>query len=263
VALPNLFGPMSRIVITILAIIALVYLGLCVALFLYQRSLLYFPQPRVSGNNTPTLSFPVDGAELIITVRAHCGPKALLYFGGNAENVSYTLPVLTAAFPGRALYLMNYRGYGGSTGKPTEAALVADALALFDKIHAEHSDIVVMGRSLGSGVAIHLASLRAASNLILVTPYNSIQDLAAQQYPYFPVRQLMQDKFESWKYAPKIAVPTLVIAAEHDRVIPRESTEALLTHFRSGVAQLEFLPGTSHNTIAESPEYVGLLKSLN
>jgi pimeloyl-ACP methyl ester carboxylesterase len=254
---------MSRIVIVIFAAIALVYLGLCVALFLYQRSLLYFPQPRVPGNIAPTLTLSVDGAELLVTVRAHRGSKALLYFGGNAENVSYTLPLLTTAFPERALYLMNYRGYGGSTGQPTEAALVADSLALFDKLQAEHSDIVVMGRSLGSGVAIHLASLRPASNLVLVTPYNSIQDLAANQYPYFPVRLLMRDKFESWKYAPKIAVPTLVIAAEHDRVIPRESTAALLTHFRSGIAKLEFLPGTGHNTIAESPEYVALLKSLN
>jgi pimeloyl-ACP methyl ester carboxylesterase len=254
---------MSRIVIIILAVIALVYVGLCVALFLYQRSLLYFPQPRLSGSNAPTLILPADGAELLITVRAHSGPKALVYFGGNAENVSYTLPVLTSAFPERALYLMNYRGYGGSTGQPTEAALVADALALFDKIHAEHGDVVVMGRSLGSGVAIHLASLRPASRLVLVTPYNSIQDLAAKQYSYFPVRLLMRDKFESWKYAPQIAVPTLVIAAEHDRVIPRESTEALLTHFRSGIAKLEFLPGTGHNNISESPEYVGLLKNLN
>ncbi|MEO8006340.1 MAG: alpha/beta hydrolase, partial [Betaproteobacteria bacterium] len=78
----------------------------------------------------------------------------------------------------------------------------------------------------------------------------------------FPVRLLMQDKFESWKYAPRIAVPTLVIAAEQDRVIPRDSTELLLTHFRNGVATLHFLAGTGHNTLSESPEYISLLKGL-
>lgn len=253
---------MSRIVIMIFAAIALVYLGLCVALFLHQRSLLYFPQPRPSGNDAPTLTLPVDGAELLITVRAHSGPKALLYFGGNAEAVSYQLPLLAAAFPEHALYLMNYRGYGGSTGKPTEAALVADALALFDKVHAEHSDIIVMGRSLGSGVAIHLASLRPASRLVLVTPYNSIQDLAAKRYPYFPVRLLMQDKFESWRYAPKIGVPTLILVAEYDQLVPRDSTDLLVTHFRDGIATAVVIPGTRHNSISESAEYIALLKNL-
>jgi pimeloyl-ACP methyl ester carboxylesterase len=255
-------GSMSRIVILIFAVIALVYLGLCVFLFLSQRSLLYFPPARSLANNAPTISFPVDGAELLITVRARSGPKALIYFGGNGEDVSYGLPALTTAFPERALYLMNYRGYGGSSGKPSEAAIVADALAFFDKAHAEHSDIILMGRSLGSGVAIQLAAQRPASHLVLVTPYNSIQELAARRYPFFPVRWLLLDKFESWKYAPRIAIPTLVIAAEHDYTVPGWSTELLLTHFQSGIATLRTLPGTGHNNLSESAEYIALLKNL-
>lgn len=253
---------MSRIALIVAAAVALVYLGLCVFLFLSQRSLLYFPPQRSPGNHSPTVKFPVNGAELLITVSAREGPKAVLYFGGNGEDVSWNLPVLAAAFPDRAVYLMNYRGYGGSSGKPSEAAIVADALALFDMVHAEHGDVLLMGRSLGSGVAIQVASQRPATRLTLITPYNSIEDLAAKQYPYFPVRLLLQDKFESWKYAPRIVTPTLVIAAEHDQVIPRESTELLLTHFRRGLATLRVIPGTGHNTISESPEYVALLKSL-
>lgn len=252
---------MTRIALIFSAAVALVYFGLCVALFLSQRSLLYFPPPRSLANNAPTIAFPVDGAELLITVRARNGPKALVYFGGNGEDVSYSLPTLVAAFPEHALYLMNYRGYGGSSGKPSEAAIVADSLALFDKVHAEHSDIVVMGRSLGSGVAIHLAIQRQVSGLVLVTPYNSIQELAARRYPLFPVRLLVLDKFESWKYAPRITIPTLVIAAEHDYTVPGWSTELLLTHFQSGVATLSVIPGTGHNTISESPEYIALLKN--
>lgn len=255
------FRLLTRIALIFFAVIALVYVGLCVALFFSQRSLLYFPPQGSPGHKAPAIAFPVDGADLLISVRPRDGTKAVIYFGGNGEDVSWNLPTLTAAFSEHALFLMNYRSYGGSTGKPTEAALVADALALFDKVHAEHSDIIVMGRSLGSGVAIHLASLRPASRLVLVTPYNSIQDLAAQRYPYFPVRLLMQDKFESWKYAPKIGVPTLVLVAEHDQLVPRDSTDLLVTHFRDGIATAVVIPGTRHNSISESAEYIALLKN--
>ena len=155
---------------------------------------------------------------------------------------------------------MHYRGYGGSSGKPSEAALVADALALFDKVNTEHQNITVVGRSLGSGVAVHLASLRPVARLILVTPYDSLQDLAARQFPYFPVRWLLRDKFESWRYAPLISVPTLIVAAEHDDVIPRTSTETLYKRFRAGVASFKVVTGTGHNSISESPEYLPLLR---
>ena len=245
--------------ITLVAVVALVYLGLCAVLFFYQRNLIYFPQPRASGNGANTLTLQADGAQLLVTTRQRIGPNALLYFGGNAEDVSYSLPGLAAAFPDYAIYLLHYRGYGGSTGKPSEAALFADALLLFDKVHTEHQNIVVVGRSLGSGVAVHLASVRPVARLVLVTPYDSLQELAAQQFPYFPVRWLMLDKFESSKYAAQVTTPTLIVAAEHDEVIPRASTETLYKHFRAGVASFKVVAGTGHNTISESPEYLPLL----
>jgi pimeloyl-ACP methyl ester carboxylesterase len=253
---------MSRTMVTLVAVVALVYIGLCGVLFLYQRNLIYFPQPRSPGSGATTLTLPADGAQVLVTASQRSGPNALLYFGGNAEDVSYSLPSLSTAFPDYAVYLLHYRGYGGSSGKPSEAALFADALALFDKVRIEHQDIVVVGRSLGSGVAVHLASLRPVARLVLVTPYDSLQELAAQQFPYFPVRWLLLDKFESWRYAQQVAAPTLVVAAEHDEVIPRTSTEALYKRFRTGVASFKVVAGTSHNTISESPEYMPLLKGV-
>ena len=247
--------------VTFVAVAALVYLGLCGALFLYQRELIYFPQPRSPVGDASTLTLPADGAQVLVTVRLRAGPDALLYFGGNAEDVSFSLADFSTAFPDHAVYLQHYRGYGGSSGKPSEAALFADALALFDKVRAEHRNVVVVGRSLGSGVAVHLASLRPVARLVLVTPYDSLQDLAARQYPYFPVRWLLLDKFESWRYAQEVSAPTLLVAAEHDEVIPRASTQALYKRFRAGVATIEVVAGTSHNTISESPEYMRLLKS--
>ena len=248
----------AAIPITFFSVVIIIYLGLCGILFINQRNLIYFPQPRSLSSGT-TLILAAEGAQVLVTTRERNGPKALLYFGGNAEDVSYSLPILSNAFPDHAIYLMHYRGYGGSSGSPSEAALFADALALFDKVHTNHQSIVVVGRSLGSGVAVRLASLRPVARLVLVTPYDSLQELAAQQYPYFPVRWLILDKFESWRYAERITVPTLVVAAEHDEVIPRANTEALYKRFRTGVAAFKVVAGTSHNTISESTEYMRLL----
>lgn len=252
---------MERTLLILLFLVAFMYAGLCAALLLFQRSFLYFPQARSLDDRSSTIKMPLNGAELIVTVQPHNGPNALIYFGGNAEDVSRRLPTFSTAFPDHALYLLHYRGYGGSSGKPSEAALFSDAIALFDKVHAEYPNILVVGRSLGSGVAVYLASQRPVSRLILVTPYDSIQKLAAQQLPYFPVRWLLVDKFESWKYAKLVSAPTLFIAAEHDEVIPKASTESLLAHFRTGVASIVVVSDTSHNTISDSSGYLSLLRS--
>jgi pimeloyl-ACP methyl ester carboxylesterase len=253
---------MARTVTIFLAVLLLAYLGLCAALFAYQRSLLYFPQARLDGSPASTLQLKVSDAELVLTARPMTGSKAIIYFGGNAEDVSANLPSFSEAFPGHAIYLLHYRGYGGSSGSPTEAVLQSDALALFDHVSKTHAEVVVAGRSLGSGVAVRVASQRPVSRLILVTPYNSILELAAQRFPYFPIPWLLLDKFESWKYAPQVTAPTLLISAEHDEVIPAASTARLYARFRPGTAALKMLPGTSHNTVSQHPQYLALFQSM-
>jgi pimeloyl-ACP methyl ester carboxylesterase len=252
---------MPRKLITFCIFLVIVYAGLCAALYFGQRSLIYFPQPS-NKTSRPTLTLKADGARVLVTVRAQDGDDAVIYFGGNAEDVTFSLPGLNEAFPHHALYLMHYRGYGGSSGSPSESALVADAALLFDEVHKTYKNITVIGRSLGSGIAVQLASQRPAARLILVTPYNSIQELAEQQFPYFPVRWLLRDKYESWKYAEKISVPTLSLMAEHDEVIPAASTRALHQHFAKGVATLAVVPGARHNDISESATYTRLLKGI-
>jgi pimeloyl-ACP methyl ester carboxylesterase len=251
---------MRRTVLAFVAFALLVYVGLCAALFFFQRSLIYFPQPRSPGSNVATIALQADGHEVLVTTRAHAGPDALVYFGGNAEDVSWNLPDLSRAFPEHAIYLMHYRGYGGSGGAPSEAALFADALALFDRVHAQHPNVVAIGRSLGTGVAVHLASVRPVQRLVLVTPYDSLADIAAGRFPMFPVRWMLRDRFESRTYAPKVSAPTLLIGAEHDEVVPLRSAELLVTRFRPGVARLVVLPGTGHNTVSDHPRYLPLLR---
>jgi uncharacterized protein len=244
-----------RLVLTLLGIAAALYLAACGAIFLLQRSMIYYPQPVASGASGQRMAITADGARLVVDVRPRDGHQALLYFGGNAEDVSMQLAPLAAAFPQHAVFLMNYRGYGGSTGEPTEQALQRDALLLFDQVHARHADVTVIGTSLGSGVAVRLASVRPVGRLVLVTPYESLSGLAGSLFPWLPVRWLMTDRFESGQHAPQVKAPTLILAAERDEVIPRWSTEQLLARFRSGVATLTVIAGAGHNTISQDPAY--------
>jgi pimeloyl-ACP methyl ester carboxylesterase len=235
------------------------YAAACLGLFLAQRSLIYYP-PREAAFPAPrTSTLAVSDAVVRISERPFAGNRAVIYLGGNAEDVSASLPTLDQAFPQHALYLMHYRGYAGSTGKPTEQALVADALLLFDRVAAVHPEVVVIGRSLGTGVALQLASRRPVHRLVLVTPYDSILGLAEQQFPWFPVRWLLEDRYESWRDAERIDVPTLVLAAEHDDVIPAWSTQRLMSRFKPGVASMRVIAAAGHNTISNSPAYVPAL----
>ena len=250
---------MPRTFMRFLAIVAFAYAAFCLALFALQRSLIYFPQPREIKAPQSTMILHVEDAELVVTVRPHTGPKAIVYFGGNAEDVSLNLPSFAEAFPDHALYFLHYRGYGGSSGTPSEEAIQHDALALFDKVRAEHPDIAVIGRSLGTGVAVRLSSQRSPSRLILITPYDSLREIAANQIPYAPVKWLLRDKFDSGKYASEITIPTAIIAAENDEVIPGASTKKLFERFSNGIASMKVIPATGHNTISDSSEYLAAI----
>ena len=237
---------------------AVIYLGVCALLYTKQRSLLYFPTPAGVNGEANTVRLPMADAKVLVSVRERPGPDALIYFGGNAEDVRQNLPMFSAAFPKHAIYLLHYRGYGGSGGQASETALAKDALALFDLARARHKRIVVVGRSLGSGLAVRVASLRPASRLVLVTPYDSIVDIAAGLYPVLPVRWLINERYESWRYAPKVSAPTLIIEAGQDDVIPNWSTERLLTRFRKGIATMKVLPGATHNNVWEKVDFLPL-----
>jgi pimeloyl-ACP methyl ester carboxylesterase len=240
--------------------IAILFAGLCVALFVFQRSLIYFPQPRFNRDGVTLMTMQAGTRTVVVSTRPNAGPDALIYFGGNAEDVSLNMPDFSAAFPNHAIYLLHYPGFGGSCGRPSQQAIFADALALFDRVHAEHENVVVVGRSLGSGVAVYVASLRPVARLVLVTPFDSLVDVAAYHYPFLPVRWLLRDRFESWRYAPQVTAPTRIIVAEHDEVVPRASTDRLRTRFKDGIVSYVIVPGVGHNTISDSPDFLSLLK---
>lgn len=246
---------MSRALLNVLLFLAAVYAVLVLLLFVFQRSMLYFPQPRASGGPGSTMLLRVDDADLMVSVLIREGRKAVVYFGGNAEDVAQSLEEIARIFPQHAIFMLHYRGYGGSSGKPTEAAIHRDAAALLDKVKVTYPGVTLVGRSLGSGVAVRLAAQSPVERLILVTPYDSIADVAASVYPIFPVRHLLLDTYESILHAPRVTAPTTMVVAEHDEVIPRASSERLAQHFAPGLVDFRIVTGTGHNNIQNSIDY--------
>ena len=247
----------TRYLLSFAAVSLAVYAGLCAMLYSKQRQLLYYPQPMAAGGEAATFRLRVRGPRVLVSARELAGPDAIVYYGGNAEDVSQLLPKFAAAFPNHALYLLHYRGYGGSQGTPSEVALHADARTLFDYAHKRHARVIVVGRSLGSGLAVRVASERPAARLVLITPYDSMVGVAAEHYPLFPVSLILQDRYESYLYAPKVRAPTRIIVAGADEVIPRASTEQLLHSFAPGIASEVVVDGASHGNIPEDPRYLG------
>jgi len=250
-----------RIFLMMVMVAAVLFVGVCGALFAFQRSMIYYPQPRSNEHGITLMTLQVGAEKVMVSTRPQDGPGAVLYFGGNAEDVSQDMPDMVTAFPAHAIYLMHYPGYGGSSGSPSQKAIFAGALALFDHVHVDHPNLVVIGRSLGSGVAVWIASQRPVARVVLVTPYDSLGDAAAPLYPFLPVRWLLRDKYESWRYAPQVTAPTRIVIAGDDEVIPRSSSDRLRTRFKDGIASSVVLPGVGHNTIQDSPSYWTLLSN--
>jgi len=181
----------------------------------------------------------------------------IIYYGGNGEEVSWNAwgfeNLATQSF-----LLVNYRGYGDSEGKPGERALYEDALAIYDhlieryQLQPEH--IVLMGRSLGSGVATWVASQRKVSKLVLVTPFDSLTEVAKKHVPWLPVNWLLNHRFESAERAPQIKAPALAILAGRDEVVPAEYGQRLMTVW-GGPHQMEIISHAGHNDISNFPEY--------
>jgi pimeloyl-ACP methyl ester carboxylesterase len=249
---------LNRSLMKFLLITLLLYTGFAAYLYFFQRSLMYFPQPRRIPD-APFIILQRPDARIQVTTHALEEPDALLYFGGNAEDVSVNLPDFARQFPHHALYLMHYRGYGDSDGKPMEDAIMADALALFDAVAEKHQRIAVAGRSLGTGVAVRLAAERPVSRAVLITPYDSIEYVASRAFPYMPVGWMLKDKYESWRYAPQVSAPTLILMAENDEVIPAESTERLHRLFHKGVSTMRVIPEARHNSISFAGAYENAL----
>lgn len=243
------------LLLRLLFIALLIYAAFGVYLYLAQRSFIYLPvRDEHPGHDN---FFRVqNGNESIKVWEVMPGrSKAVIYFGGNAEDVFHTMPEFSRFLPDHTSYLVNYRGFGGSSGKPSEQALFADALAIYDQVRQQHTQVAVIGRSLGSGIAVYLASHRPVDKLVLVTPPDSALAIARTAYPFYPVSLLLKDKYESTRCARQVTAPTLLLIAGHDEIIPVKHSLELFDHFQAGIAQKNILPAAGHNDISAFPEY--------
>ena len=210
-----------------------------------QADLFATPPHPVSAQS---IEFAVPDARLRIAVRPQAGPRAVIYFGGNAEDVAYSLPELSEWAPQAAIYAMHYRGYGGSSGRPSQQALQADAQALYEHVRRLHPQVTVIGRSLGSALAVRVAATNPVQRLILITPFDSLLNVARWHFPLLPVSWFCETAMNRG-YAPRIQVPTLVLVAEADEIVPRSSTDNLVRSFPPGICQVHVVPGADHNSI--------------
>lgn len=181
--------------------------------------------------------------------------QALVYYGGNGEGLDWLVPELGARFPDHTSYLLAYRGYGASDGSPGERALTRDALAVHDHAAERHPGPVdVVGRSLGSGVAMQVAVRRPVERLVLVTPFDSLVATAADLFPRLPVRHLIHDRWDSAAVADRLRARVLVVRAGRDDVVRPPRTDRLLEVLPPDTRVLD-LPEAEHASLHEDPAY--------
>jgi pimeloyl-ACP methyl ester carboxylesterase len=182
--------------------------------------------------------------------------RALVYFGGNGEGLAWLRPELERRFPDHTSYLVAYRGYGASDGRPSQRALTDDGLALVDEAARLHPDaaVDVVGRSLGSGVAMQVAARRPVERLVLVTPFDSLAATAGDLIPRLPVRHLIADRWDSTAVARDVTADLLVLRAGRDDLVRPARTDALLAALPRSTQVVDF-PDADHNDLSEDPAY--------
>lgn len=224
----------ARRMLTVAAVAGLAYAFTVAGLYLVQRSLLYFPDRSVpdparyglADAITPIDYRTADGLVLSAWYRpaARTDQATIVYFHGNAGHHGDRGPVVRYLWEaGYGVLLAGYRGYGGNPGTPSEAGLAADARAAVDWLTEQGvapGCMVLYGESLGSGVAVRLASETPVAAVLLESPFSSIADVGQAQYPIFPVKLLLRDRFDSLSRIAGIGAPLLVMHGEADRTVP-------------------------------------------
>jgi pimeloyl-ACP methyl ester carboxylesterase len=236
-------------------------LALPAALYLFQDRLIFHPQPMsestrqmVAAQAQSTFVQAADGTRLHAWYRK--GTPLTLYFGGNAEEVSWMIARVARQAPATGWLLIDYRGYGSSEGAPSEKKLVADALAWYDhartRLGAER--IFVFGRSLGSGVAVQLAAARPVAGVMLVAPFDSLTSVGRRYYPFLPVGLMLKHPFDSASLARSLETPLLCLVAARDEVIPVVHSKRLFDAWRGPKRWVE-LKDAGHNSTDDAPAF--------
>ncbi len=249
-------------------IIVIIYLAICSLLYLKQDDLLFHPKPNTVAEvaeilktkpDFDTICFVMkDGNRTYGYISSNSVSEKLpliIYFGGNAEEVSH-LSDFKKYFPNTVMVLINYRSFGLSKGVISEKTMFSDAIEVYDKLNnnpkVDSTHIIIVGRSIGTGVATYLSSQRKTSATVLITPYENMIDVAFEKYPFVPISLLIKHRFESDRYAPSISTPMLALISTNDQVIPKHHAYALVKSWKGKTAVLEV--NEDHNSIMDNEE---------
>lgn len=250
------------------AVLCGVYLFVLAAMYVAQTWLI-FPAFMVSDGRP---SLPAGAERLAIDtpdgLRLHgvhlppargegCDKTAVLGFGGNGWHAEGMALDLRQHFPACDIVVFNYRGYKPSTGQPSAAGILADSLLIHDQAQKVigAARVITVGYSLGSGPAAYLARERTIAGVVLVTPFDALEAVAQQRYPWLPVRWLIRHRMPSTDFLRGLTVPVAVIAAEHDEVVPPNRTAALRQAINNLVLD-RTIAGAHHNDIFHRPAFV-------
>jgi fermentation-respiration switch protein FrsA (DUF1100 family) len=243
---------------SILVAAVTIYLALLALMYVAQRAMMYFPEavrtaPAAAGLPQAEEVFldTSDGERVIVwTIAPREGHPVVLYFHGNGGALRYRVErfrALTA--DGSGLVALSYRGYAGSSGRPSEEGLIEDAFAAYAFAVARYpaAKIVVWGESLGSGVAVALAAERPVARLVLEAPFASTVEIGAAAYPFVPVQWLMKDQFRSDLRIGKVTAPVLILHGGRDTVVPITSGERLYEQIKAPKRFIRFPEGGHEN----------------
>jgi len=262
----------------LMIVVSVAYACALVVLFLVQRSFL-FPVPTAVRTSPRAAGFPeaeehllttADGEKVIVWhVPAKPGHPVVLYFHGNGDFLAGFFGRFRALIAdGTGVVALSYRGYAGSSGRPSEHGLLSDAAAAYAFTTARYAadKIVVWGFSLGTGVAVALAAEQPVGKLILEAPYTSLADVAASAFPIFPVRLVMKDPFHSDRRIARVKAALLALHGERDATIPITFGERLFVLAHEPKQFVRF-PDGGHNDLdaygatATARKFIGAARS--
>ena len=255
-----------------LAIIAL-YLLSCILVYSIQSRLIFFPKRLSADAHNLKQDSSIENIQIKINVSQYLRgwlcknsqnekQNIIIYFGGNGDEVSSFIPQ-AKQIKGWSVVLINYAGYGDSDGSPSEKEFFNSALKIYDCIlsrkDVDKNNIVIMGRSIGTGVATFLANSRPSKGVILISPFESLSSVVKDNFGFLPVDIILKNKFDSKIYAKNVKSPLLCICGLNDRTVRPKHSKSLIKYWGGRTEFIEF-NGFNHDNLIYSKE---LINSIN
>lgn len=252
------------IIVKIFSVLFFVYSIFCAYLYFFQEKQLFSPPGKsqilaqIPVKNK--ISFNINNINLdgITSGNITNERPVVIYFGGNAEDVFYNFMDFSDQLNAQFV-AFNYRGFAGNEGKPTVKAFINDAETILTKVITEYSldpkNIILMGRSFGSAIAVQLSKNQTTGGVILISPFDSLTNIAKRYFPWIPVSLLLKHPLDSLEIAKQARLPLLIVAAEVDHIIPLAHSEDLFNAWSSEQKKLIVIEGVGHNTIQDEGRY--------